>query len=113
MILYEMLARARPFEAQTLPQLIEKLKRTEFVTPANISPSCADCLRRLLQKNPDLRISWGEFFMHEFVVRALPAGASSITGSVLLARTGSLDLEAQQRLIAAEAKATRLEAVCV
>lgn len=53
-----------------MEELLEKVKslqKIEIPINAKISPECEDLLTRLLQHNPDNRITFDEFFNHDFV----------------------------------------------
>jgi serine/threonine-protein kinase ULK3 len=69
-ILYECLFGAAPYRSRTLEELLEKVKSLQKIEiPANskISPECEDLLTRLLQHDPDQRITFQDFFAHDFV----------------------------------------------
>ena len=67
-IIYESLYGQHPYSSQIsdLISLMNTLKSIPIVFPKNvhISPECFDLLRNLLQKDPTLRLSWPEFFVH-------------------------------------------------
>ncbi len=64
-------------------QLLRNIERAEARIPAELrlSPACTALLRGLLQRNPVERISFEEFFSHEFLVSpaASPASAAPTT----------------------------------
>lgn len=69
-ILYECLFGAAPYRSRTLEELLEKVKNLQRIEiPANskISPECEDLLTRLLQHDPECRITFQDFFTHDFV----------------------------------------------
>lgn len=69
-ILYEMLSGIPPFNARNLIDLLKKIEKMKKVTLPNniiVSESCKNLLNRLLQKEPDKRITWGDFFEHEWL----------------------------------------------
>lgn len=69
-ILYECLFGAAPYRSKSIEELLEKVKslqRIEIPTKAKISPECEDLLTRLLQHDPDQRITFVDFFSHDFV----------------------------------------------
>lgn len=69
-ILYECLFGHAPYSSKTIDELLEKIKnRRKIELPSNvkISNECEDLLTRLLQHDPDMRISFQEFFNHDFV----------------------------------------------
>ncbi|XP_073966643.1 unc-51 like kinase 3 homolog Aduk [Choristoneura fumiferana] len=69
-IMYECLFGKAPYSSSTLKELIDKIQnRTPIVLPPNssISAGCQDLLTRLLQHDPDERISYEEFFRHAYL----------------------------------------------
>jgi serine/threonine-protein kinase ULK/ATG1 len=69
-ILYECLFGNAPYSSKTIDELLEKIhSRKKIELPANvkISNECEDLLTRLLQHDPDMRISFQDFFNHDFV----------------------------------------------
>lgn len=69
-ILYECLFGKAPYSSKTVEELLEKInsrQRIEIPTNVKISNECEDLLTRLLQHDPDKRISFQDFFNHEFV----------------------------------------------
>lgn len=68
-VLYEMLFKNVPFEANTLPELKNKLIHNSLEI-TNISENCKDLLKRLLEKDDRRRISWEELFNHEWLSKS-------------------------------------------
>lgn len=69
-ILYECLFGKAPYSSSSLEELIEKVKNKQQIDiPHNskISSECEDLLTRLLQHDPDDRITFIDFFNHDFV----------------------------------------------
>ncbi|CAF0922286.1 unnamed protein product [Rotaria sp. Silwood1] len=69
-ILYECLFGRPPFVFSTVNQLIDLIKSDipiEIPNDAQISPECRNLLENLLQRNPDKRISFPDFFRHPFI----------------------------------------------
>lgn len=69
-ILYECLFGNAPYSSKTIDELLEKIKsrqKIELPTNVKISNECEDLLTRLLQHDLDKRISFQEFFNHDFV----------------------------------------------
>lgn len=69
-ILYECLFGRAPYRSGSLRELLEKIinnTRIEIPKHCKISPETEDLLTRLLQSNPDERISFQDFFDHEFL----------------------------------------------
>jgi serine/threonine protein kinase len=65
-ILYEMIICKPPYRARNHFELINKIESQPVFLPVNISISdnCRNLIHKLLQKNPDNRISWNDFFNH-------------------------------------------------
>lgn len=65
-ILYEMLHGRNPYYlASNLPELRE-LMQSQKITFGQFSPECIDLLQRILQTDPIKRISWEDFFNHDW-----------------------------------------------
>ena len=65
-IMYEMLVGKVPYSALTHIELLNKIENKPLIIPKFLSESCQDLLEKLLRKNPDDRITWNEFFSHEW-----------------------------------------------
>ena len=68
-IIYVFLTGKFPFEGVTPFQLMLALNQGVLKFPPDIvlSRLCVDVIGRLLQVEPDKRISWSDFFAHPFV----------------------------------------------
>ncbi|XP_013163326.1 PREDICTED: serine/threonine-protein kinase ULK3-like isoform X1 [Papilio xuthus] len=69
-IMYECLFGRAPYSSATFKELVDKIQRQapiEIPPRSSISPGCQDLLTRLLQHDPDKRISYEEFFAHEYL----------------------------------------------
>lgn len=69
-ILYECLFGKAPYSSRTIQELLDKVKslqKIEIPPNTKISPECEDILTRLLQHDPEQRITFEEFFNHDFV----------------------------------------------
>jgi serine/threonine-protein kinase ULK/ATG1 len=69
-ILYECLFGKAPYSSKTLQELLDKIvnqQRIEIPKHSKISKECEDLLTRLLQHDPKTRISFEDFFNHEFI----------------------------------------------
>jgi serine/threonine protein kinase len=67
-IMYELLFGTHPQSASSMSQLINNLKsqNIDFQLHKNFTPECFDLLKKLLNKNPEQRISWSEFLNHKW-----------------------------------------------
>ncbi|XP_056134966.1 serine/threonine-protein kinase ULK3 [Lampris incognitus] len=69
-ILYEALFGRAPFASRSYAELEEKIrsdKPIEIPPGARVSRDCRDLLSRLLERNPDARLTFDQFFSHPFV----------------------------------------------
>uniref|UniRef100_A0A8C5S9P6 Serine/threonine-protein kinase ULK3 n=1 Tax=Laticauda laticaudata TaxID=8630 RepID=A0A8C5S9P6_LATLA len=69
-ILYEALFGRPPFASKSFTELEEKIRSSqpvELPSRPRLSPECRDLLQRLLQRDPQQRISFQAFFAHPFV----------------------------------------------
>ncbi|CAD8070100.1 unnamed protein product [Paramecium sonneborni] len=65
-ILYVMLSGYLPFEHENTKLLYEMIKYQDYEQPKNISSIAKDLLRKLLTKDPQLRIGFDEIKQHQF-----------------------------------------------
>uniref|UniRef100_A0A3P9LD44 Serine/threonine-protein kinase ULK3 n=1 Tax=Oryzias latipes TaxID=8090 RepID=A0A3P9LD44_ORYLA len=80
-ILYEALFGRAPFASKSFAELEEKIRSdqpVELPPGAKVSKDCRDLLLRLLERNPDARITFAEFFTHPFVDMEHMPSADSI-----------------------------------
>ena len=68
-IIYEILTGRPPYRAKTHYELAKKIENSPILLPKMIplSKVCTDLLLKLLQKESTNRISWQEFFNHEWI----------------------------------------------
>lgn len=67
-ILYECLFGRAPFASRTLEEIRDKLyDNSPVLIPKGASENCQNLLMRLLQRDPERRISFDEFIQHPFV----------------------------------------------
>jgi len=74
-ILYEMMVGELPYIATNHYQLVKKIQRDTVKIPEkdylSISPECRDLIYRLLDKNPETRIGWIDFFDHPWLTNPI------------------------------------------
>lgn len=74
-IIYEMITGNPPYRVKNFYQLVKKMNTFSFKLEnkyaSYISPELKDLLSKLLVKNPDKRISWTDYFNHEFILKDL------------------------------------------
>lgn len=69
-LFYEGLFGKAPYSSKTLQELLDKVsskQKIEIPRHSKISSACEDLLTRLLQHDPKNRITFEEFFNHEFI----------------------------------------------
>ncbi|XP_012527854.1 serine/threonine-protein kinase ULK3 [Monomorium pharaonis] len=69
-IMYECLFGKAPYSSDSFQELAEKIKASrpiEMPKAAHVSTTCKDLLMSLLKHNPDDRITYDEFFAHDFL----------------------------------------------
>ncbi|XP_024880000.1 serine/threonine-protein kinase ULK3 [Temnothorax curvispinosus] len=69
-IMYECLFGKAPYSSSSFQELAEKIKETrpiEMPRAAHVSATCKDLLMALLKHNPADRITFDEFFAHDFL----------------------------------------------
>ncbi|CAH2064808.1 unnamed protein product, partial [Iphiclides podalirius] len=99
-ILYECLFGRAPYSSATFKELVDKIQRQapiELPPKSSISPGCQDLLSRLLQHDPDRRISYEEFFAHEYLDLEHMPSKENYEKAVGLMR-GAVGAEAEGRL---------------
>lgn len=100
-IMYECLFGSAPYSSPTFKEVAEKIKTDkpiELPAGANISDQCRDLLLKLLQRNPDVRIGFEEFFSHPFVdLEHLPSKESYQKGVALVHSAIAADTEGRLR----------------
>ena len=73
-IFFEMLTGNTPFKAKNIYELIRVIENdvVEIPTKFILSKECRKLLLSLLEKNPEKRISWEDFFCHPLIYQADP-----------------------------------------
>lgn len=66
-ILYAMLSATLPFDDPDLRVMMAKTKKGHYEMPRFLSPEAEDLIRRMLQVNPDRRITLKEIWRHPLV----------------------------------------------
>jgi len=91
-IMYEMLFGEYPIVGNSIPQLQAHLKKKsiDFHLNQNFSPECFDLLAKLLDKSHETRISWDNFFNHDwFNIWNSPNPTRTISVPKTIPRKGS------------------------
>ena len=86
-VLFELVSGVPPYEGKNQIQLLHNIEHAELRFPpgigADISSNCVALIRQLLQRNPLLRISFDDFFVHPFLrTDAAAAARSAVDASV-------------------------------
>jgi serine/threonine protein kinase len=66
-ILYAMLSATLPFDDPNLRAMMNKTKKGHYEMPKGLSPEAEDLIRRMLQVNPDRRITMKDIWQHPLV----------------------------------------------
>jgi serine/threonine protein kinase len=66
-ILYAMLSATLPFDDPDLRVMMSKTKKGHYEVPKCVSPEAEDLIKRMLQVNPDRRISLRKIWRHPLV----------------------------------------------
>lgn len=93
-ILFEILVGVTPFHSTSVEGLLHKLKSDKICIPSSLklTPECHDLLVRLLQRNPDNRISFQDFFDHQFLdLEHIPCLDSYKKGCTILSNAVTKD----------------------
>uniref|UniRef100_A0A8C7ZVN7 Serine/threonine-protein kinase ULK3 n=1 Tax=Oryzias sinensis TaxID=183150 RepID=A0A8C7ZVN7_9TELE len=99
-ILYEALFGRAPFASKSFAELEEKIRSdqpVELPPGAKVSKDCRDLLLRLLERNPDARITFAEFFTHPFVdMEHMPSADSMEKAKELVLQAVQKDQEGER-----------------
>lgn len=68
-ILYAMLSATLPFDDPDLRVMMGKTKKGQYEMPKFLSPEAEDLIRRMLQVNPDHRITMKQIWQHPLIQR--------------------------------------------
>lgn len=68
-ILYAMLSATLPFDDPDLRVMMGKTKKGQYEMPEFLSPEAEDLIRRMLQVNPDHRITMKQIWQHPLIQR--------------------------------------------
>lgn len=96
-IFYECLFGRAPYRSATVQELLEKVRsrqKIEFPIHTKISNECEHLLRQLLRHNPKQRITFQEFFDHEFIdLKHLPSEENLAKAIEILTKAVTEDKE--------------------
>uniref|UniRef100_A0A8C6PTL6 Serine/threonine-protein kinase ULK3 n=1 Tax=Nothobranchius furzeri TaxID=105023 RepID=A0A8C6PTL6_NOTFU len=99
-ILYEALFGRAPFASKSYGELEDKIRSNqpiELPPGARVSKDCRDLLLRLLERNPDARITFAEFFAHPFVdLEHMPSADSIVKAKELVLQAVQKDQEGER-----------------
>lgn len=94
-ILYECLFGKAPYKSNSVEECIAKLKEDKPIAipdSIDLSPECKDLLTGLLQRDPDKRMDFPDFFEHKFVdLEHMPSAASSKKATALIEKAVAKD----------------------
>nr|CAD1819380.1 unnamed protein product [Ananas comosus var. bracteatus] len=83
-ILYQLLMGKTPYTGSNQIQLLQNIVKSNelrFPLDNNLSNDCIDLCRKLLRRNPVERLTFEEFFNHQFLSEQVSDGTSSRTSS--------------------------------
>lgn len=68
-IMYELIVGKTPYRAKNIVNLVKNIRNRDVIIPKNIhiSSNCKHLLFSLLEKDPDKRITWKNFFLHPWI----------------------------------------------
>ncbi|XP_074651945.1 serine/threonine-protein kinase ULK3-like isoform X2 [Tubulanus polymorphus] len=96
-LMYECLFGRAPFASKTYKELQEKVldsKPIEIPVGIEITDNCRDLVLRLLQRDPDVRIDFDDFFQHPFInLDCLPSAFSFSKAASIVGDAVKKDLE--------------------
>ncbi|XP_061567631.1 serine/threonine-protein kinase ULK3 [Cololabis saira] len=99
-ILYETLFGRPPFASKSYAELEEKIRSNqpvELPPGARVSQDCRNLLLRLLERKPDARITFAEFFNHPFVdLEHMPSAESIVKAKALVVQAVEKDQEGEK-----------------
>ncbi|KAM9764962.1 serine/threonine-protein kinase ULK3 [Menidia menidia] len=99
-ILYEALFGRAPFASKSYAELEDKIRSNqpiELPPGARVSKDCRDLLLRLLERNPDARITFAEFFTHPFVdMEHMPSAESIVKAKELVTQAVQRDQDGER-----------------
>ncbi|XP_054720219.1 serine/threonine-protein kinase ULK3-like [Uloborus diversus] len=98
-ILYECLFGEAPFSSSTFAELAEKIKSSNPIQlpyGAQVSEKCKDLILKLLQRDPNKRITFDEFFNHPFVdLEHMPTEETYSKGVELIHKAVKSDVDGE------------------
>jgi len=80
-LLYEMLTSRSPFAASSQLKALMRITKVDLQVPEHVSATAADLLRKLLVKEPHLRLSLAKSVQHEWVKQFIPDVAARLAES--------------------------------
>ncbi len=96
-ILYECLFGSPPYSSDSFAELAEKIKNPNPIKipqTIDLSDNCRNLLTRLLQRDPQKRISFEDFFAHPFIdLEHMPSHESYVKGVELINEAVERDLK--------------------
>lgn len=97
-ILYEMIVGELPFYATNHYQLVKKIHTAPVIIPDNakMSNECRDLISKLLDKNPETRIGWIDFFDHPWMSNRIERMINKVKNIDLEEHLHQIELDDQQ-----------------
>ena len=83
-ILYRFIVGKCPFDSESIPTTFDRIRRGNYILPANVPPDAADLIDKLLKQNPSHRLRLDEIRQHPFILRASGSCCHSNSNSRIL-----------------------------
>ena len=68
-ICYEMVVGTRPFQGASMDELFQKVKNGKYSLPLTLSKEVVDFINKMLQEDPNQRLTANNLLCHEFLVK--------------------------------------------
>ncbi|KAG6335728.1 hypothetical protein ID866_3352 [Astraeus odoratus] len=85
-VLFVLLTGRLPFDEQTLPALLAKVKSARYDMPSRLDPMARDLVSKMLQKDAERRITMAEILAHPFFLSQHPATMNKMPNLDVMSR---------------------------
>lgn len=66
-VLYSLVCGTLPWTKKVLPQLLKEIQECNFFIPSNVEPGCKDLIQKIMDPNPETRITLDEILAHPWL----------------------------------------------